>query len=387
MNHADNGKQAAALAALRYLEDGMVIGVGTGSTVNHFIDALAPWRDRLKGAVSSSESSTTRLRSIGIEVIDLNRTGDLELYVDGADETDRHRRLIKGGGGALTREKIVAAASRRFVCIVDESKVVDVLGRFPLPVEVIPMARSYVSRQMVKLGGQPLWRENVVTDNGNWILDVHGWSITDPVKLESDLNAIVGSLIQSLLGTAIGTPIGMLVGTYLAEYAKDSWLGNAVRFVSDILLSAPSILIGLFVYQILVLPFGGFSGWAGVAALAIIVIPIVVRTTEDMLQLIPNTLREAVMGLGAPKWKMITLICWRSAMAGIVNSIAGGGTLLTFPALTLVLGPSASAAVIANATSTIAVFPGSVASTWGYRRELAGMKAWILPLSISSSNI
>ena len=170
MNHADNGKQAAALAALRYLEDGMVIGVGTGSTVNHFIDALAPWRDRLKGAVSSSESSTTRLRSIGIEVIDLNRTGDLELYVDGADETDRHRRLIKGGGGALTREKIVAAASRRFVCIVDESKVVDVLGRFPLPVEVIPMARSYVSRQMVKLGGQPLWRENVVTDNGNQIM-------------------------------------------------------------------------------------------------------------------------------------------------------------------------------------------------------------------------
>jgi len=192
MNHADNGKQAAALAALRYLEDGMVIGVGTGSTVNHFIDALAPWRDRLKGAVSSSESSTTRLRSIGIEVIDLNRTGDLELYVDGADETDRHRRLIKGGGGALTREKIVAAASRRFVCIVDESKVVDVLGRFPLPVEVIPMARSYVSRQMVKLGGQPLWREHVVTDNGNQIIDVHGLTILDPIALENTINGIAG---------------------------------------------------------------------------------------------------------------------------------------------------------------------------------------------------
>ncbi|MCE2713900.1 MAG: ribose-5-phosphate isomerase RpiA [Acidibacter sp.] len=192
MNHADNGKQAAALAALRYLEDGMVIGVGTGSTVNHFIDALAPWRDRLKGAVSSSESSTTRLRSIGIEVIDLNRTGDLELYVDGADETDRHRRLIKGGGGALTREKIVAAASRRFVCIVDESKVVDVLGRFPLPVEVIPMARSYVSRQMVKLGGQPLWRENVLTDNGNQIIDVHGLTILDPIALENTINGIAG---------------------------------------------------------------------------------------------------------------------------------------------------------------------------------------------------
>jgi ribose 5-phosphate isomerase A len=192
MNDAINGKQAAALAALRYLEDGMVIGVGTGSTVNHFIDALGPWRDRLKGAVSSSESSTARLRAIGIEVIDLNRTGDLELYVDGADETDRHRRLIKGGGGALTREKIVAAASRRFVCIVDESKVVDVLGRFPLPVEVIPMARSYVSRQMVKLGGQPLWRENFVTDNGNQIIDVHGLNILDPIALENTINGIAG---------------------------------------------------------------------------------------------------------------------------------------------------------------------------------------------------
>ncbi len=192
MNDVVNGKQAAALAALRYLDDGMVIGVGTGSTVNYFIDALAPWRDRLKGAVSSSESSTDRLRSVGIEVIDLNRTGDLELYVDGADETDQHRRLIKGGGGALTREKIVAAASRRFVCIVDETKVVDVLGRFPLPVEVIPMARSYVSRQMVKLGGQPLWRENFVTDNGNQIIDVHGLTILDPIALEATINGIAG---------------------------------------------------------------------------------------------------------------------------------------------------------------------------------------------------
>ena len=192
MNDVVNGKQAAALAALRYLDDGMVIGVGTGSTVNYFIDALAPWRDRLKGAVSSSESSTARLRSVGIEVIDLNRTGDLELYVDGADETDQHRRLIKGGGGALTREKIVAAASRRFVCIVDETKVVDVLGRFPLPVEVIPMARSYVSRQMVKLGGQPLWRENFVTDNGNQIIDVYGLTILDPIALEATINGIAG---------------------------------------------------------------------------------------------------------------------------------------------------------------------------------------------------
>jgi ribose 5-phosphate isomerase A len=215
MNDVVNGKQAAALAALRYLEDGMVIGVGTGSTVNHFIDALAPWRDRLKGAVSSSESSTARLRSIGIEVIDLNRTGDLELYVDGADETDRHRRLIKGGGGALTREKIVAAASRRFICIVDESKVVDVLGRFPLPVEVIPMARSYVARQMVKLGGQPLWRENFVTDNGNQIIDVHGLTILDPIALENTINGIAGVVSVGLFAkraadvVLVGGPSGV----------------------------------------------------------------------------------------------------------------------------------------------------------------------------------
>ncbi|MEN9528062.1 MAG: ribose 5-phosphate isomerase [Pseudomonadota bacterium] len=215
MNDVVNGKQAAAVAALRYLEDGMVIGVGTGSTVNHFIDALAPWRDRLKGAVSSSESSTARLRSIGIEVIDLNRTGDLELYVDGADETDRHRRLIKGGGGALTREKIVAAASRRFICIVDESKVVDVLGRFPLPVEVIPMARSYVARQMVKLGGQPLWRENFVTDNGNQIIDVHGLTILDPIALENTINGIAGVVSVGLFAkraadvVLVGGPSGV----------------------------------------------------------------------------------------------------------------------------------------------------------------------------------
>jgi len=215
MNDVVNGKQAAALAALRYLEDGMVIGVGTGSTVKHFIDALAPWRDRLKGAVSSSESSTARLRAIGIEVLDLNRTGDLELYVDGADETDRHRRLIKGGGGALTREKIVAAASRRFICIVDESKVVDVLGRFPLPVEVIPMARSYVSRQMVKLGGQPLWRENVITDNGNQIIDVHGLTILDPIALENTINGIAGVVSVGLFAkraadvVLVGSPSGV----------------------------------------------------------------------------------------------------------------------------------------------------------------------------------
>ena len=192
------GKRAAAEAALEYLEDGMVVGVGTGSTVNYFIDALAPWRHRLQGAVSSSEASTARLRTLGIEVVDLNRAGDLALYVDGADEVDPHRRLIKGGGGALTREKIVAAASRRFVCIVDPSKQVDVLGRFPLPIEVIPMARSFVARRMVALGAHPVWRENVLTDNGNQIIDVHGLTITDPPALESMINDIPGVVTVGL---------------------------------------------------------------------------------------------------------------------------------------------------------------------------------------------
>jgi ribose 5-phosphate isomerase A len=192
------GKRAAAEAALDYLEDGMLIGVGTGSTVNYFIEALAPWRHRLQGAVSSSEASTTRLQAIGIEVIDLNRAGDLALYVDGADEVDPHRRLIKGGGGALTREKIVAAASRRFVCVVDPSKQVNVLGQFPLPIEVIPMARSFVARRMVALGGHPVWRENMLTDNGNPIIDVHGLSITDPPALESLINDIPGVVTVGL---------------------------------------------------------------------------------------------------------------------------------------------------------------------------------------------
>lgn len=198
MTDPSAGKQAAARAALEFVGDDAVIGVGTGSTVNLFIDALAAHRGRIRGAVSSSEASTARLKAVGIEVLDLNRTGDLEVYVDGADETDRHRRLIKGGGAALTREKIVAAASRRFVCVVDESKVVDVLGRFPLPVEVIPMARSYVARQLVKLGGQPVWRENVVTDNGNQILDVHGLRILDPPALETAIDGIAGVVTVGL---------------------------------------------------------------------------------------------------------------------------------------------------------------------------------------------
>ena len=198
MTDSSAGKQAAAQAALRFVDDDAVIGVGTGSTVNFFIDALASRRDRIRGAVSSSEASTARLKAVGIEVLDLNRTGDLEVYVDGADETDHHRRLIKGGGAALTREKIVAAASRKFVCVVDESKVVDVLGRFPLPVEVIPMARSYVARQLIKLGGQPVWRENVLTDNGNQILDVHGLRILDPPALETAINGIAGVVTVGL---------------------------------------------------------------------------------------------------------------------------------------------------------------------------------------------
>jgi ribose 5-phosphate isomerase A len=192
-------KRLAALKAIEYVEEGMIVGVGTGSTVAYFIDALAAWRDRIAGTVSSSEQSTQRLRSHGIEVLDLNATGPLSLYVDGADECDPHRRLIKGGGGALTREKIIAEASERFVCIVDPAKRVDVLGRFPLPVEVIPMARSLVAREIVaRTGGQPVWRDGVVTDNGNWILDVHGLSIVDPVGLERDLSQVPGVVCVGL---------------------------------------------------------------------------------------------------------------------------------------------------------------------------------------------
>jgi ribose 5-phosphate isomerase A len=195
---ADNCKKVAAEAAMRYVEDGMIVGVGTGSTVNHFITALAKRRHDIRGAVSSSEASTRLLRAAGIEVMDLNTAGTLSLYVDGADEATRHGALIKGGGGALTREKIVAAASRKFVCIMDDSKLVDVLGHFPLPVEVIPMARSYVARQIVALGGQPVLREGVTTDNGNCILDVHNMAIIDPVALESALDHIAGVVTNGL---------------------------------------------------------------------------------------------------------------------------------------------------------------------------------------------
>ena len=188
----EDKKQRAAREALKWLNDARVIGVGTGSTVNHFIAALKDMRGRLDGAVSSSTASTQRLKAMGIPVLDLNAAGELPVYVDGADEANRHLQLIKGGGGALTREKIVAAVSKRFVCIVDDSKLVQVLGGFPLPVEVIPMARSHVARELVKLGGRPDWRQGFVTDNGNIILDVHGLSIMDPPRLESEINQITG---------------------------------------------------------------------------------------------------------------------------------------------------------------------------------------------------
>ena len=192
-------KRLAAEKAIDYVEDGMIVGVGTGSTVAYFIDALARMRDRIAGTVSSSDQSTQRLRAHGIEVMELNATGPLSLYVDGADECDPHKRLIKGGGAALTREKIIAEASKRFVCIVDGAKRVDVLGKFPLPVEVIPMARSLVAREIVAMtGGQPVWRDGVVTDNGNWILDVHGLSIVDPVGLERELSQVPGVVCVGL---------------------------------------------------------------------------------------------------------------------------------------------------------------------------------------------
>lgn len=194
----DEAKREAARAALHYLKPGEVLGVGTGSTVNHFIDLLADRKADVPAAVSSSVASTERLKAIGIEVIDLNQAGTLALYVDGADETNRQLQLIKGGGGALTREKIIAAASRQFICIVDESKLVPVLGRFPLPVEVIPMARSFVARELVKLGGSPQLREGFTSDNGNPILDVHGLSIERATELESRINQIPGVVTVGL---------------------------------------------------------------------------------------------------------------------------------------------------------------------------------------------
>jgi ribose 5-phosphate isomerase A len=207
----DDKKKAAAYAALEYVQKDTIVGVGTGSTVNHFIDALATMKNEIEGAVSSSEASTTKLKAYGIEVFDLNSVSDLSVYVDGADEINPSNHMIKGGGAALTREKIVSAVANKFICIVDDTKNVDILGDFPLPVEVIPMARSYVARELVKLGGDPVYREGVVTDNGNIILDVHNMKISEPLKLETDINAIVGVVTSGLFANRAADVV--LVGT------------------------------------------------------------------------------------------------------------------------------------------------------------------------------
>lgn len=211
----DDMKRAAARAAIALVPDNCVVGVGTGSTANHFIDALAEIRGAIQGAVASSEASAARLKSHGIAVFDLNTIDRLPLYVDGADEINHYLHAVKGGGAALTREKIVAAVAEQFICIADHTKLVDVLGGFPLPVEVIPMARSYVARELVKLGGRPVYREGVLTDNGNMILDVHGLSIAEPGKLEGEINQIVGVVTNGLFARRradvllLGSPDGV----------------------------------------------------------------------------------------------------------------------------------------------------------------------------------
>jgi len=194
----DQKKLNAAKASLDYIENDIVLGVGTGSTVNHLIDELPSVRDKIQAVISSSNASTALLEERGFETSMLNAVGDVDLYIDGADEATKHLQLIKGGGGALTREKILAGASRRFVCIIDDSKQVGMLGAFPLPIEVIPMAQSYIARKLVKMGGQPIWRENVVTDNGNHILDVHNLSITNPMEIETRINQIPGVVTVGL---------------------------------------------------------------------------------------------------------------------------------------------------------------------------------------------
>jgi ribose 5-phosphate isomerase A len=198
MSTQNTGKQAAARAALEFVKPGKGLGVGTGSTVNFLIDELAKSGLKISGAVSSSSGSTERLQSAGIPVLDLNDIGSIDTYIDGADETNHRRQLIKGGGAALTREKIIAAAARQFICIADVAKLVDVLGTFPLPVEVIPMARSLVGRELARLGGRPVWRDKVITDNGNHILDVHDLRITDAIALESAINQITGVVTVGL---------------------------------------------------------------------------------------------------------------------------------------------------------------------------------------------
>ena len=211
----DEMKKAVGWAALKYVQPNTIIGVGTGSTVNCFIDALASIKDQIKAAVSSSEASTVRLKALGIPVMDLNEVDAFDVYVDGADEINGQMEMIKGGGAALTREKIVAAVAKRFVCIVDSGKVVDVMGRFPLPVEVIPMAREFVARELRKLGGEPVYRSGVVTDNGNQLLDVHGLQITNAKQLEEQINNIVGVVTVGLFAkrgadvALVGSPDGV----------------------------------------------------------------------------------------------------------------------------------------------------------------------------------
>lgn len=211
----DDKKRAAARAALAYVQPGSIIGVGTGSTVTYFIEALGEIKNDIEGAVSSSDDSTKKLKALGIEVLDLNSVSQFDIYVDGADEITEHMHMIKGGGAALTREKIVAAVAKQFICIIDDSKQVPMLGAFPLPVEVIPMARSYVARELVKLGGDPVYREGVITDNGNVILDVHNLRIMNPPELETQINQITGVVTNGIFGhraadvALIGTDSGV----------------------------------------------------------------------------------------------------------------------------------------------------------------------------------
>ena len=211
----DDLKRAVAKAAIEYVPVDSIVGVGTGSTANFFIDELAKIKHKIRGAVASSEASAKRLQGHGIEVLSLNDAGDIPVYVDGADEITRHLHMVKGGGGALTREKIVAASSKKFICVCDASKLVDVLGNFPLPIEVIPMARSYIAREVVKLGGQPKLREGFTTDNGNIILDVHNLQIMNPVELEAALNQLAGVVTNGLFARRgadvllLGTPDGV----------------------------------------------------------------------------------------------------------------------------------------------------------------------------------
>jgi len=222
MSASDKLKQQAAQAAIKYVEKGAIVGVGTGSTVNFFIDELAKIKDDIEGAVSSSDASTERLKQHGIEVFELNSAPEVPVYIDGADEIDEHGQMIKGGGAALTREKIVAAVAKKFVCIADESKLVGRLGTFPLPVEVIPMARSYVAREIVKLGGDPVWRQGVTTDNGNWILDVHNFDILNAVELEEQLNNVVGVVTNGLFA-ARSADVALLA---TSEGVKELTWGN-----------------------------------------------------------------------------------------------------------------------------------------------------------------